>query len=77
MNYPAQLNFYKLDDVNVTSSDVIFTIFHLYGTAAVPLRRFGQGKVDAGLNNRSFYVKALKFLEMWRKDAILRRLQRA
>ena len=62
INYQAQLNFYKLDDVYLTSHDAIFTIFHLYGTAAVPLMPLGHSNVDAGLINRTFYAKALMSL---------------
>ena len=32
MNYPAQFEFNKLDDVYVMSRDVIFVIVHFYGT---------------------------------------------
>ena len=37
MNYPAQLEFYNLDDVYVTSRDN-FAIVHFFGTSAFPHR---------------------------------------
>ena len=35
MNYPAQLEFYKHDDVYVTSCHIIFAIVQPFGTSAV------------------------------------------
>ena len=34
MNYPAQLEFYNLDDVYVTSRDIDFPIVQLFGSSA-------------------------------------------
>ena len=42
MNYRAQLEFYKLDDVYATSYDVILAIIQLVGTSAVLRRLLGQ-----------------------------------
>ena len=42
MNYPAQLEFYNLDDVFVTSRDINFAIVQLFGTSAFPPRLLGQ-----------------------------------
>ena len=75
MNYQAQYDFYKIHDVYVTPCDVIFAIFQLYGTAAVPQRQLGQLKIVAGLINGAFHVNELMSLEIRRKDAILRRLR--
>ena len=55
MSYQAQLDFYKLHDVYVTSRDVIFAIFQLYGTAAVHQRLSG------GINCSS----AQYYLQFW------------
>ena len=38
MNYPARFEFYNLDDVYVTSRDVIFAIVQLFGISTVPPR---------------------------------------
>ena len=37
-----ELKFYNLDDVYVTSCDVMFAIIQLFGTPAVPPRLLGQ-----------------------------------
>ena len=58
MNYPAQLGFYKLDDVYVTLRDVIFAIVQLFGTLAVIPRLLGQRKFDAGLIKPNFSRQA-------------------
>ena len=42
MNYPAQLEFYNLDDVYVTSRDINFAIVQLFGTSAFPPKLLGQ-----------------------------------
>ena len=42
MNYPAQLEFYNLDDVYVTSRDIKFAIIQLFGALACPPRLLGQ-----------------------------------
>ena len=42
MNYPAQLEFYNLDDVYVTSRDINFATVRVFGTSAFPPRLLGQ-----------------------------------
>ena len=42
MNYPAQLEFYNLDDVYVTSRDINFAIVQLFDTSAFPPRLLEQ-----------------------------------
>ena len=42
MNYPAQFEFYNLDDVYVTSRVFNFAIVQLFGTSAFPPRPLGK-----------------------------------
>ena len=42
MNYPAQLEFHKLDDVYGKSHDIMFAIVLLFGTSGAPSRLLGQ-----------------------------------
>ena len=41
MNYTAQLEFAQLDDVYVTSHDVIFAFVQLFGISVAPPRLLG------------------------------------
>ena len=42
MNYAAQLEFYNLDDVFVTSRDINCATVQLFDTSAFPPRLLGQ-----------------------------------
>ena len=66
MIYPAQLEFFNLGDVYMTSCDVIFAI------AQFPPRLLNSEKVDAGLISRQFYVNAIMSLENRCQGAKLR-----
>ena len=42
MKYLAQLEFYKLDDVNLTACEIMFAIYQLNGASGIPSSLLGQ-----------------------------------